>query len=120
MHRFSWSFSTYPPLRLSMARCEPPPCREGIDLTSTTQLADPTLLDKVDVDPPVEDLGASSSWNGIWLTGDFEGDQTYTVEVDAGLTDAHGQTLARPFRGRVKLGPPWPSLSLTAAYRSPG
>ena len=117
-----WSFSTYAPLRLSQQRCDPSPCRpeQGIGLHSTTVVADPRLLEKVHVEPEVEDLSAWASGNTVWLQGDFEGQQTYTVEVDAGLTDVHGQTLARPFRTRVKLGALTPSLGLASAQRSPG
>lgn len=114
------SFSTYPPLRLSVAPCGTP-CwaSSGIHLQATTALMDPKLAEKVEVSPEVDKLVVSQSWRGISMTGDFEGNTTYTVKVDADLTDTFGQTLGKPFEARVKLGPQYPSLALTQGRRQP-
>lgn len=116
----SHSFSTYPPLRLSLAHCAPP-CwaSNGIQLEATTPLMDPKLSEKVTVSPEVDKLAVQQSWRGISISGDFEGNSTYTVEVDADLTDSFGQTLGKPFKAKAKLGQQYPSLSLTQGHSQP-
>ncbi len=116
----SHSFSTYPPLQLSLAACGTP-CwaSNGIQLQATTPLMDPKLSDKVKVSPEVDKLNVWQSWRGISVSGDFEGNTTYTVEVDADLTDSFGQTLGKPFETKAKLGPQYPSLALTQARSQP-
>lgn len=114
------SFSTYPPLNLSMAPC-PSPCwtNNGIRVLATTSIADPRLKEKVRVEPEVEDLQVYSSYDGIRVSGSFEGLTSYSIEVDAGVTDSFGQSLAKPFKGKLKFGPLAPSLSPLIAGRSP-
>jgi len=114
------SFSTYPPLKLSLAACgDPCWASNGIQLTASTALADPKLSDRVKVSPEVDKLVVSSGWNGISLSGDFEGNTKYTVEVDGALQDRFGQTLGKPFKAKIKLGPQYPSLALTQARTQP-
>ena len=117
----STSFSTYPPLRLTKARCGSEDCSAsyGIFVDSTTALADPEIERKVRVDPPVEDLQVVGQYRGISLSGKFLGDTKYTIEVDEGLRDTHGQTLAKPFKGTVRLGPLTQQLSLFSRPRNP-
>lgn len=116
----SHSFSTYPPLQLTLANCGTP-CwaSNGIHLQATTPLMDPKLSDKVKVSPEVDKLNVWQSWRGISISGDFEGNSTYTVEVDEDLTDSFGQTLGKPFKVKAKLGPQYPSLALTQARAQP-
>lgn len=116
----SHSFSTYPPLKLSVMPCGTP-CwaSHGIQLTATTALADPKLSERVKVSPEVDNLTVSAGWNGIALSGDFEGNTKYTVEVDGALQDRFGQTLGKPFKATVKLGPQYPALALTQARTQP-
>ncbi len=114
------SFSTYPPLKLSLSACgDPCWASNGIHLTATTALADPKLSDRVKVSPEVDKLVVSAGWNGISLSGDFEGNTKYTVEVDGALQDRFGQTLGKPFKASIKLGPQYPSLALTQARTQP-
>lgn len=117
----STSFSTYPPLTLAKQECYGP-CwaGNGIALTASNPIADPKVEEKVHVTPAVEDLQITSGWNGIQLSGKFLGDSSYTVTVDAGLLDSHGQTLEKPFKTKVKLGPWYPELALSNTARSPG
>lgn len=116
----SHSFSTYPPLKLSVAACGSP-CwaSNGIQLAATTALADPKLSERVKVSPEVDNLVVSASWNGIALSGDFEGNTKYAVEVDGALQDRFGQTLGKTFKASIKLGPQYPSLALTQARAQP-
>ncbi|MBL8942596.1 MAG: Ig-like domain-containing protein, partial [Myxococcales bacterium] len=115
----STGFSTYPPLTLSLADCGTP-CYAGggITLVSSTPVADPKLEDKVHISPAVPNLRIED-WGGIHLGGDFTGDTTYTVTVDAGVLDAHGQSLAKPFRAVAKLGPFYPELGYKTPAPSP-
>jgi hypothetical protein len=119
MAGLSTSFSTYPPLTLSMQGCVGP-CYagSGIHVSASTPIADPKLEDKVHVSPTVPNMQVTS-WGGIAISGDFTGDTTYTVTVDAGVLDSHGQTLAKPFKGSTKLGPWYPELSLKNAVGNP-
>lgn len=113
-------FSTYPPLKLSVAECgDPCWASNGIQLSATTPLMDPKLGDKVKVSPEVDNLSVRQSWNGLTISGDFEGNTSYTVEVDEDLTDSFGQTLGKPFKATAKLGPQYPSLALTQARAQP-
>ncbi|MGH1345097.1 MAG: Ig-like domain-containing protein [Nannocystales bacterium] len=114
------SFSTYPPLKLALQACGAP-CwaSNGIHLSSTTALADPKLSERIKVSPEVDKLVVSSAWNGISLSGEFEGNTKYTVEVDGGLQDRFGQTLGKPFKASIKLGPQFPNLELTQARTQP-
>jgi alpha-2-macroglobulin len=116
----SLSFSTYPPLTVKRSPCYGP-CwaNYGISLETSTELSDPDAAKKVHVSPEPANLSVSASWRSIQLSGDFEGGTRYTVTVDAGLRDAHGQTLARDFTTKVKLGPPYPSVTLATAASDP-
>ncbi|MBX7077687.1 MAG: Ig-like domain-containing protein [Nannocystaceae bacterium] len=118
--RLSTTFSTYPPLTLSKSPCYGP-CYagNGISLTSSTTLSDPKLEEKVHVSPAVENLDVQSWGSGIQINGDFLGDTSYSVTVDAGLLDSHGQSLAKTFKTSIKLGPHYPEVSLARAPRSP-
>ena len=116
-----FSFTTYPPLKLSVDKCEGPcSASSGIHLLASNQLRDARVIDKVQVSPEVEGLEIHSSWGGISLSGDFVGDTTYTVTVDAGLEDIYGQTLARPFKASVRLGPLYRSLQIWPQTKHPG
>ena len=112
-------FSTYPPLTAVDAVCVGP-CYagNGIHLSASTPIADPKLEDKVHVSPTVPNMQVTS-WGGIAIAGDFTGDTTYTVTVDAGVLDSHGQALAKPFKASTKLGPWYPELSLKNAVGNP-
>ena len=117
----SLDFRTYPPLRLSGPSCRGPcPPEGGITLSSTTSITDASLHEKVHVEPEVEHLNVTSTYKGIHLSGDFEALSTYRISVDAGVTDRFGQTLAKPFTTRVKLGPLSPNLRLLTPAMSPG
>lgn len=112
-------FSTYPPLTLALQPCGGP-CYagNGITLDSSTPIVDPKLADKVHISPAVPNLSIET-WGGIHIGGDFTGDTTYTVTVDAGVKDVHGQTLAKPFKKSMRLGPYYPELRLGHAAASP-
>lgn len=114
------SFSTYPPLTLSPAPCYGP-CwaGNGISLIASTSIADVKLEDKVHVTPTVENMTISSWGQGIEIGGDFIGDTTYKVTVDAGVIDVYGQTLAKPFKASIRLGPHYPEISLLGSPKSP-
>ena len=115
-------FSTYPPLKLSVAKCDPMPCSAsyGITLEATNQIRDARVIDKVHVTPEVEGLEINEGWNGISLTGKFVGDTTYEVVVDAGIEDVYKQTLGKPFKAKVALGPLEPGVTVWPQTKHPG
>ncbi len=113
------SFSTYPPLLLSKADCGKCWASYGISLDATTSISDPKLDTKVHVTPTVANMSVYGSYRGIQISGDFEGNTTYKVTVDAGVTDTHGQKLAKPFSTSYKLGPQYPSVSLKSYGSNP-
>jgi len=104
--KIKFKFKTYPPLKLSVGRCDPAPCSAtyGIHLEASNQITDARIIDRVHVEPPVDDLRIDPSWRGIQISGDFEGERSYKVTVDAGIEDTFGQHLAKPFSATVKLG----------------
>ncbi|MEM9462205.1 MAG: Ig-like domain-containing protein [Myxococcota bacterium] len=116
----SLRFDTYPPLTIKKAKCYGT-CwaNQGITLEASNQLSDPDIMSKVHVEPEPAGLAVVPIWSGIALRGEFEGKTRYTVKVDAGLTDVHGQSLARDFKTTVTLGPPFPKVSLTRPMGSP-
>ena len=118
----SLRFDTYPPLKLSVSRCDPSPCSAsyGITLEATNQIRDARVEAKVHVTPEVEDLQVSSGWNGITLSGKFVGETSYEVTVDAGLEDIYGQSLAKPFSAKVALGPLEPGVVVWPKTKHPG
>lgn len=117
-----FSFSTYPPLTLSLQRCNPAPCSAsaGIHINASNQIRDARVDAKVHVEPAVENLSVHAGWYGVDLRGDFIGDTTYEVTIDAGLEDQYGQALAKPFRATAKLGPLEPELRVWPESKHPG
>lgn len=116
----SFAFSTYPPLTLSKTPCYGV-CwaSNGISLTASNSITDIKVEEKVHVTPAVENISVTSGYNGIQISGDFVGDTTYAVTVDAGLEDMFHQTLAKPFKTTVKLGPQYPQVALKTMQRNP-
>jgi uncharacterized protein YfaS (alpha-2-macroglobulin family) len=117
-------FRTYPPLTLSAPNCQERyswDCSPtgGVTLgASTTVIDDPELPGRVRVTPEVPGLEVSGD-GGIHLAGKFKGLGTYTVEVDPGVRDVHGQTLQRPFKTTFTLKPLDASLALDGVVRDP-
>ncbi|WP_181197349.1 Ig-like domain-containing alpha-2-macroglobulin family protein [Enhygromyxa salina] len=120
--KISFSFSTYPPLKLSPSRCDPAPCSAsyGLTINASNHIRDARIIDKVHVSPEVEDLEINAGYGGIYLSGDFIGDTTYSVTVDAGLEDIYGQELAKPYKAKVRLGPLERSLRVWPQTKHPG
>src|SRR5690606_16906974 len=118
----SFTFNTYPPLRLSQHKCDPSPCSAsyGLLINASNQIRDARVIDKVHVSPEVEDLEIHEAWNGISLSGKFVGETSYEVTVDAGLQDIYGQQLAKPFKTKVKLGALDPDLQVWPRSQNPG
>ena len=117
------TFRTYPPLTLSAPHCGDRyawDCSPGhVNLGASNPVVDdPELPKLVRVTPEVPDLEVTGN-GGITLTGKFRGLATYTVEVDAGVRDIHGQTLAKPFRTTFTLRALDPSLQLDGVVRDP-
>jgi len=105
-------FRTYAPLKVVRLDCgDPCFASNGIMVEFNNQILDPKLEDKIQVKPKPEGFRVEPSYNGVHLDGEWVGNETYTVEIQAGLADALGQTLARTFTGKVKLGPHYPQLS---------
>jgi hypothetical protein len=117
------TFRTYPPLTLSAPHCGDRyawDCSPGnVNLGASNPVVDdPELPKLVRVTPEVPDLEVTGN-GGINLSGKFRGLATYTVEVDAGVRDIHGQTLAKPFRTTFTLRALDPSLQLDGVVRDP-
>ena len=113
------NFTTYPPLRVSWSGCGSCWATNGINLETTNTVTDAKIASKVHVTPPVDKLNVSSGWRGITLSGRFEGGTRYNVVVDAGVEDTYGQTLAKPFKKAITLGPPYPSVRPVRRGQSP-
>ncbi len=117
-----FTFNTYAPLVLGPLncgwedRCEP---SGGLVVQSTTSLDDAKIAEKVRVTPEVEDLVVTAQYSGISISGKFEGETTYTVEVDAGVHDSHGQVTTKPFRASKRMGKVSPNLMRDPPGRSP-
>ena len=117
-------FRTYPPLTLTA-----PYCRQhswdchainGVVLHPSTPLIDdPQIASKVRVTPEVPELKVTAGGGGLALRGKFRGLGSYTIEVDPGVRDIHGQELARPFRSTVKLAALDPGLQFDDVARDP-
>jgi uncharacterized protein YfaS (alpha-2-macroglobulin family) len=119
----STSFRTYPPLTLSAPHCNDRyawDCSPGnVTLGASNPVVDdPELPKRVRVTPEVPDLAVTGS-GGINLSGKFRGLATYTVEVDPGVQDIHGQTLAKPFRTTFTMRALDPSLQFDGVVRDP-
>ena len=119
----STGFRTYPPLTLSAPHCSDRyawDCSPGaVTLGASNPVVDdPELPRRVRVSPEVPDLEVSGN-GGITLTGKFRGLATYTVEVDPGVLDIHGQALAKPFRTTFTMRALDPSLQLDGVVRDP-
>src|SRR5690606_37894793 len=112
----------YSPLHLSPHRCDPSPCSAsyGLMLDANNQIRDARVIDKVHVTPAVEDLVINSGWSGITLSGEFVGNTTYEITVDAGLEDIYGQGLAKPYTAKVRLGPLEQNLQVWPRAINPG
>ncbi|MDC0719607.1 Ig-like domain-containing alpha-2-macroglobulin family protein [Nannocystis bainbridge] len=99
---------TYPPLTLNGPRCSSDyywECNPMAGLTvsaSNELLTDPGAEKKVKVTPEVPDLKVTVA-GSIHLAGKFRGLGTYTIEVEPGLKDIHGQELKAPYRKTVTL-----------------
>ena len=120
--KIAYSFTTYPPLKLSPQKCDPAPCSAsyGITIEATNQIRDARVAAKVHVTPEVENLEVTAGWGGIFIDGDFTGDASYEVVVDAGLEDVYGQQLAKPYKQKVRLGPLERDLKVWPKAKFPG
>ncbi|MCY1006559.1 Ig-like domain-containing protein [Nannocystis pusilla] len=104
------TFRTYPPLTLDGPRCSSQyywDCNPQAGLhvsASNTLVSTPDAEKKVHVTPEVPDLKVTVAGD-IHLTGKFRGLGTYTIEVEPGLKDIHGQELKAPYRKTVTLPP---------------
>ncbi|MBA3548069.1 MAG: hypothetical protein H0T76_16430, partial [Nannocystis sp.] len=118
-------FRTYPPLTLSAPHCQERyswDCSPtgGVTLGASTGVVDdPELPTRVRISPEVPNLVVTGDGGGIHLTGKFQGLGTYTVEVDPGVRDIHGQTLQRPFKTTFTLKPLAASMRLEGVLRDP-
>ena len=118
-------FRTFPPLTLSAPHCQERyswDCSPtgGVTLGASTGVVDdPELATRVRISPAVPDLVVTGDGGGIHLTGKFQGLGTYTVEVDPGVRDIHGQTLQRPFKTTFTLKPLEASMRLDGVVRDP-
>ncbi|MEZ4453942.1 MAG: MG2 domain-containing protein [Nannocystaceae bacterium] len=114
-------FTTYPPLRLSVQTCYAWSCNPetGFTVESSTPLQPANLEGKVRITPEVENLKIAAGGGGIAFAGDFIGETTYTVAIDAGIADIHGQVLDKPFKGTVRIRALEPGLGLAVAHLEP-
>ncbi|MCA9713202.1 MAG: hypothetical protein KC468_00735, partial [Myxococcales bacterium] len=113
-------FKTYPPLTLRGPDCDRWDCHagSGVSLHASTAVVGPTLEQRLTVQPPVEELVISGG-SSPYLAGKFLGDTTYTVTVEPGVEDTHGQTLGKRFTARFKVPPIDPQLGLRVPGKNP-
>ncbi len=95
----SFSFRTYAPLRITEAECGwrnecPPGTSFRIDLNNPLD-ADKAPEDHIKVTPAVDDLHVVSYGTRIEVMANTTARTSYKITVDAGLTDAFGQTLGK-------------------------
>ena len=117
-------FRTYPPLTLTAPHCRQHnwDCHaiNGVVLHPSTPLIDdPQIASKVRVTPEVPELKVTAGGGGLALRGKFRGLGSYTIEVDPGVRDIHGQELAKPFRATIKLAALDPGLQFDDVARDP-
>ena len=100
---------TYAPLRIVDASCGfGQQCPPGTDLVVTfdnpldAARFDPAL---VHVDPPLANFSVSVAGDSLDIRGVTEARTSYTVTVDAGLTDRFGQTLGSTEHREFEIGP---------------
>ncbi|MEZ4380748.1 MAG: MG2 domain-containing protein [Nannocystaceae bacterium] len=114
------SFSTYPPLKITGPDCQPQGCSPSytIHLETTTPLqASAADLDAlVTVTPEVEGLKVSAGY-GLVLSGKFVGETSYTVEVEPGLKDIHGQEMTTAYKGTLRTTAYEPRLRVVDSAR---
>ncbi|HGG57132.1 MAG TPA: hypothetical protein ENK31_04995, partial [Nannocystis exedens] len=116
------SFSTYPPLEITGAHCDPQGCSPSYPLmmrTTTPLQASPTdLAELVTISPHVEGLEVSAE-RGLRIQAQFSGSANYTVSIKPGLRDIYGQTMQRAYRGLIKTAPYEPQLEIPNGYFDP-
>ncbi len=110
----SWSFRTYPPLRVAEARCgwgnQCPPLSPW-----TVRMNNPLAGDldpaTIDVRPALPGLRVEVLGDTIMLQGRSAGRTTYTVTLPASLRDEFEQELGRATEVTFRVGDAQPSLS---------
>jgi hypothetical protein len=117
-------FRTYPPLTLSAPHCKRyawdcSPDQRRRDLGASTPSSTTPSCQARARDARGPRARGHRRAAGITLRGKFRGLATYTVEVDAGVRDIHGQTLAKPFRTTFTLAALDASLQLDGVVRDP-
>ena len=112
----SFSFRTYPPLRLDKARCgwtDDEPCRPDAALRfEMTNVLDATAFDPalVRVAPKTPDLQILREGADVVIYGHKTPNTRYTVTIGKELRDAFGQTLPAPVTGTFSVGAEEPAL----------
>ena len=106
----AYTFRTYGPFKFVSSYCGYQNSKEckpfdgwQIEFTNAIDGAKFTK-EMVTVTPAVEGLNIFPSGNTIYIQNYKKGRTTYTVRVDAGLTDAFGQTLSEPVTAIFKVG----------------
>jgi len=104
-----YGFQTFGPLKLQTwscgwrGLCLP---RSSLDLTFSSDLDLSRFApEKVTVSPEIPGMKIDVEGRRIRLSGRTKGRTAYTVRVDAGIADVHGQTLAEPATATLEMGP---------------
>ena len=109
----SWSFRTYPPLRIDEATCGWGDCRPGTPFyINFNNPLDDDRFDEVQLTVTPEIPGAKivQSGNSISIIGLTKARTTYKIGVSGGLLDAFGQQLGRDETLTFTVGDAYPTF----------
>ncbi len=110
----SYSGHTYEPLQVVSVECGyGPDCPPSTDIYVTfNNPLDLVVFDPstVTVDPPLAGLTVGAYDGAITIGGATQGRTTYQVTIPAGLTDVHGQQLAKAVTRSITIGSAAPVL----------
>jgi len=115
----NFPFMTFGPLRVTKAQCGNVNTRvctpyDQWQIEFSNQLkADGFEESQVRVEPAIERMKASVSWNGLTIEGTRKPSTTYRVTLDKSLHDQFDQTLGKDETVEFKVGPMQPRIALS-------
>ncbi len=111
---FDLEFKTFGTFAVTTATCEngcDPDAYSPVRVEFSNELAREDIQKFIHLSPPVADFRASCWGRQCSPGGTFAPARRYTLTLDAGLTDAHGQKLRKPFTFTFTTGHRRPLLS---------
>jgi hypothetical protein len=111
----SFSFQTYPPLRLIEAKCswnsECPPGQSWWFSFNNTLDAEAFDPDDIMVTPDLPKKRVENYGSTFYIHGHSKARSTYTVTVPGSITDVFGQTLGKDSDHEFKIGSAYPNIN---------